>query len=82
MYGLQGTAELTALQEGQVDASTMQFIDFEYSSFNYRGFDFANHWCEYAGFEGDYSRYPDHKQQAKFVTGYLQQTGTTTPVSS
>lgn len=81
MVPLEGTPELTALQEGQVDASTMQFIDFEYGSYNYRGFDFANHWCEYAGFEGDYIRYPDRKQQTKFVTGYLQQTGTATPAA-
>ena len=77
----QGTQELTALQQGQVDSSTMQFIDFEYGCYNYRGYDFANHWCEYAGFEGDYSRYPDNKQQAKFVRAYLQQQGDQSPVS-
>lgn len=58
----------------------MQFIDFEYGSYNYRGFDFGNHWNEYAGFEGDYSRYPDIKQQAMFVKAYLQQQGTKSPV--
>ena len=78
---MQGTAELEALQQGQINAKTMQFIDFEYGSYNYRGFDLANHWCEYAGFEGDYSRYPDHKQQSKFVKGYLQQQGKDTTVS-
>ena len=59
----------------------MQFIDFEYGSYNYRGFDFGNHWNEYAGFEGDYSRYPDAKQQATFVKAYLQQQGNKSPVS-
>jgi thiamine kinase-like enzyme len=77
---VQGTSELEALQQGQVDSSTMQFIDFEYGSYNYRGYDFANNWCEYAGFEGDYSRYPDEKQQALFVTNYLQQQGYPSPV--
>lgn len=69
------------MQQGQVNASTMQFIDFEYGSYNYRGFDFGNHWCEYAGFDGDYSRYPDSKQQATFVRAYLQQQGNKSPVS-
>jgi hypothetical protein len=77
---VQGSPELEALQQGQVDSSTMQFIDFEYGSYNYRGYDFANNWCEYAGFEGDYSRYPDEKQQALFVTNYLQQQGNSSPV--
>ncbi len=77
---VQGTSELEALQQGQVDSSTMQFIDFEYGSYNYRGYDFANNWCEYAGFEGDYSRYPDERQQALFVTNYLQQQGNPSPV--
>lgn len=75
----EGTSQLEALQQGQVDSSTMQFIDFEYGSYNYRGYDFANNWCEYAGFEGDYSRYPDEKQQALFVTNYLQQQGNPSP---
>lgn len=78
----QGTDELKALQQGQVNASTMQFIDFEYGSYNYRGFDFGNHWCEYAGFEGDYSRYPDTQQQAAFLKAYLQQQGNKSPVRS
>lgn len=78
---VQGSAELQALQQGQVDSGTMQFIDFEYGCYNYRGYDFANNWCEYAGFEGDYSRYPDKKQQAMFVTNYLQHQGDSSPVS-
>jgi ethanolamine kinase len=35
------------------------FIDFEYGEYNYRAFDIANHFCEYAGFDCDYTRYPD-----------------------
>lgn len=80
MGAAQGSEKLKALQQGQVDATTMQFIDFEYGSYNYRGFDFGNHWCEYAGFEGDYSRYPDTQQQATFVRAYLQQQGNKAPV--
>ncbi|KIZ06342.1 Choline/ethanolamine kinase [Monoraphidium neglectum] len=31
-------------------------IDFEYGSYTYRGFDWGNHFNEYAGFECDYTR--------------------------
>jgi ethanolamine kinase len=30
------------------------FIDFEYAGYNYRGFDIANHFCEWAGFDCNY----------------------------
>jgi len=33
------------------------FIDYEYGSYTYRGFDIGNHFTEYAGFEGDYTRW-------------------------
>nr|GLL27251.1 probable ethanolamine kinase isoform X2 [Ipomoea trifida]GMC92247.1 probable ethanolamine kinase isoform X1 [Ipomoea batatas]GMC93926.1 probable ethanolamine kinase isoform X1 [Ipomoea batatas]GMC95679.1 probable ethanolamine kinase isoform X1 [Ipomoea batatas]GMD83577.1 probable ethanolamine kinase isoform X1 [Ipomoea batatas] len=33
----------------------LYFIDFEYGSYNYRGFDIGNHFNEYAGYECDYS---------------------------
>lgn len=32
------------------------FIDYEYGAYTYRGFDIGNHFTEYAGFEGDYTR--------------------------
>lgn len=32
-------------------------IDFEYGAYTHRGFDFGNHFNEYAGFECDYSRW-------------------------
>ena len=36
-----------------------------------RGYDFANHFNEYAGFECDYSRYPSSGAQRLFFTHYL-----------
>ncbi len=47
------------------------FIDYEYANYNLRGFDFANHFCEYAGFELDYSRYPVLETRRAAVHGYL-----------
>jgi len=53
--------------EGRV----MHIIDFEYGMFNFRGFDLGNHFNEYAGFEGDYSRYPSREAQMHFYRHYL-----------
>jgi choline/ethanolamine kinase len=54
-------------------------VDYEYSSINYRGFDFANHWCEYAADYStemphllDFSRLPDIREQNIFLTAYLK----------
>lgn len=46
------------------------FIDYEYGSYNYRGFDIANHFCEFAGFEGDYSKYPNEEFQRAWLAEY------------
>jgi ethanolamine kinase len=35
----------------------LYFIDFEYGSYSYRGYDIANHFNEYAGFDCDYNLY-------------------------
>ena len=54
-----------------VSNSDVQFIDFEYGCFSYRGFDWGNHFNEYAGFECDYSRYPDTAGASLFLRHYL-----------
>ncbi|XP_062149470.1 probable ethanolamine kinase [Alnus glutinosa] len=50
----------------------LYFIDFEYGSYNYRGFDIGNHFNEYAGFDCDYSLYPNKDEQYHFFRHYLQ----------
>ncbi|XP_029119452.1 probable ethanolamine kinase isoform X2 [Elaeis guineensis] len=50
----------------------LYFIDFEYGSYSYRGYDIANHFNEYAGFDCDYSLYPDKNAQYHFFRSYLQ----------
>ena len=52
---------------------SMQFIDFEYGAYSYRGHDWGNHFAEYAGFECDYSRYPDNEHVELFVRAYLNE---------
>ncbi|KAK9100796.1 hypothetical protein Scep_024226 [Stephania cephalantha] len=54
------------------DEEKLYFIDFEYGSFSYRGYDIANHFNEYAGFDCDYSLYPDKDAQCHFFRHYLQ----------
>jgi Choline/ethanolamine kinase len=60
---------------------SMQFIDFEYSSYSHRGFDWGNHFNEYAGFDCDYSRYPGQAQAELFVRSYLAEASGSEPVS-
>ncbi|XP_024111310.1 choline kinase alpha isoform X3 [Pongo abelii] len=58
----------------------LMLIDFEYSSYNYRGFDIGNHFCEwmydysyekYPFFRANIRKYPTNKQQLHFISSYL-----------
>ncbi|EFJ10629.1 hypothetical protein SELMODRAFT_127783, partial [Selaginella moellendorffii] len=49
----------------------LHLIDFEYGSYSYRGYDIGNHFNEYAGFECDYSLYPNKEAQYHFFRHYL-----------
>lgn len=52
--------------------SRVQFIDFEYGGYNFRGFDIANHFCEYAGYDPDYEKgYPRKDKQLHFLRSYV-----------
>jgi len=55
-------------------------IDFEYCAYNYRGFDIANHFCEwiydynhteYPFYKETVDNYPNEEQQRVFLTSYL-----------
>ena len=59
---------------------SVQFIDFEYSAYVPRGFDLGNHFNEYAGFECEYSRYPDRAHVSNFVRGYMAEGSQQMPV--
>ncbi|XP_009611033.1 probable ethanolamine kinase [Nicotiana tomentosiformis] len=54
------------------DTGKLYFIDFEYGSYNYRGFDLGNHFNEYAGYDCDYSLYPSKDEQFHFFRHYLE----------
>lgn len=51
--------------------SKVSFIDYEYGGYNYRGFDIANHFAEWAGFECDYSHCPSKETQFTWLRRYL-----------
>lgn len=54
------------------DIKKISFIDYEYGSPNYQGFDIGNHFNEYAGIETvDYNLYPDEKYQKWWLGIYL-----------
>lgn len=53
------------------DEEKLYFIDFEYGSYSYRGFDVGNHFNEYAGYDCDYSLYPNKEEQNHFFRHYL-----------
>lgn len=58
-------------------SGAVTFIDFEYGGTNYRGFDIANHFNEWAGGtddgEPDYSKFPTAEQQRRFCAAYLRE---------
>ncbi|KAJ3021571.1 hypothetical protein HKX48_008238 [Thoreauomyces humboldtii] len=53
-------------------------VDYEYSSINYRGYDVANHFCEWAAdyhcptpHKMDFGRYPTREEQDVFFNAYM-----------
>jgi len=65
------------------------FIDFEYASYNPRGYDLANHFCEWAynyhkstnPHLGNWNHYPSKDQQRHFCRHYLMQSNQEEPES-
>ncbi|KAJ8768036.1 hypothetical protein K2173_020976 [Erythroxylum novogranatense] len=50
----------------------LYFIDFEYGSYSYRGYDIGNHFNEYAGYDCDYNLNPSTHEQYHFFRHYLR----------
>uniref|UniRef100_A0A3Q0RN62 Ethanolamine kinase n=1 Tax=Amphilophus citrinellus TaxID=61819 RepID=A0A3Q0RN62_AMPCI len=64
------------------DKQKLMLIDFEYSSYNYRGFDIGNHFCEwmydyncdeFPFFKVSAQNYPSKPQQLHFIESYLRE---------
>lgn len=70
------------LKGRQITEQKLMLIDFEYSSYNYRGFDIGNHFCEwmydynceeYPFFKVNTQAYPSKAQQMYFFENYLRE---------
>jgi ethanolamine kinase len=66
---------------------TVELIDFEYGGINYRAFDIANHFNEYAGGPPtdaipNYDLLPNEGQQRFFIRTYLETAAATTSVTT
>ncbi|KAM8778965.1 choline/ethanolamine kinase [Rhynchonycteris naso] len=75
------------IQEGNIlllsepeNADSLMLVDFEYSSYNYRGFDIGNHFCEWVYdytheewpfYKAQPANYPTRDQQLHFIRHYL-----------
>ncbi|GJX37554.1 probable ethanolamine kinase isoform X1 [Tanacetum coccineum] len=53
------------------DERKLYFLDFEYGSYSYRGFNIGNHFNENAGYDCDYKLYPSKNEQYHFFRHYL-----------
>ena len=51
----------------------VSLIDWEYSSYGFAPFDIANHFCEWAGFETEWEKFPSREQQKFFIEKYLKE---------
>lgn len=66
----------------KIEDGGLVVIDYEYSSYNYRGFDLGNHFCEYM-FNNNHDKYPyfthneqlypSRQTQLKFIRAYLNE---------
>ncbi|XP_061420356.1 choline/ethanolamine kinase-like [Lethenteron reissneri] len=70
------------LDESSEKSKKLMIIDFEYCSYNYRGFDIGNHFCEWIYdyacdtwpyFHSDAKRYPTLDQQTHFLRNYIME---------
>ncbi|XP_015594955.1 ethanolamine kinase 1 [Cephus cinctus] len=53
--------------------NTVTFIDYEYAAYNYKAYDIANHFIEFAGIENpDFSLYPEETLQRVWIRIYIQ----------
>jgi thiamine kinase-like enzyme len=75
---LLSTASTTTYLDDRV-----QIIDYEYGGYNYAAFDFANHFCEHAGFDFDLDRwYPSRPTQLRWLRAYFARSGVAIPNAS
>ena len=50
----------------------IELIDYEYSGYNFRAFDIANHFNEWCGFDLNWDNFPSEDTQKRFLKAYLE----------
>ncbi|XP_066448328.1 choline/ethanolamine kinase isoform X2 [Eleutherodactylus coqui] len=79
---LESTPSPVVFCHNDVQEDKLMLIDFEYSSYNYRGFDIGNHFCEWVYnyhhdewpfYKAQLSDYPTREQQLHFFRSYLME---------
>jgi len=72
------------IDAGSSMTESLRLIDFEYSAYGFRGFDFANHFNEWTmdysnpnwpHYHFNQSDFPSNDQQRRFISAYLEQQG-------
>ncbi|ETO21721.1 choline/ethanolamine kinase [Reticulomyxa filosa] len=59
----------------------IKFVDFEYGHYNYRAFEFANHFCEYCGFDCNWKQwFPNRRHMRDFLACYIKEYVNSVPV--
>jgi len=64
--------DLTAANMIYQNENDIKFIDFEYASYNYRGFDIANLFCEHTGNHCKWELFPTNREQQSFYQHYVK----------
>lgn len=64
--------DLTAANMIYQNENDIKFIDFEYASYNYRGFDIANLFCEHTGNHCKWELFPTNREQRLFYEHYIK----------
>lgn len=54
-------------------AALPRLIDFEYCRRDFALYDIANHWHEWAGYDNDFTKYPNKETQTKFLKAYFNE---------
>lgn len=60
------------------NTDSVSFIDYEYGSVSFRGFDIGNHFCEFGGTQGDWTKFPEKEFRLKWLFHYTSQDDTIT----
>lgn len=63
----------SSVDKQNLSRDPITLIDYEYCGYNYRGYDLANHFCEFCGFDFDVeNNFPSSELRGKFYVHYIR----------